>query len=140
MERLIELDHVIGIKDSWGDFQQILFEIEICKDTDVALFCGDVGIMGPAIMFGADGGVPGPSNYYPELFVELYKAAKARDIEKIFELQQKASRIYETMGLAESWISAVKYIGAQKGLHSEFASVSAVPLTAEEKAVIDRLL
>ena len=140
MREIIKYDNIAGIKDSGGNFAQILEFIALCKETNIAVFCGDEQLIGPAVLLGADGGVPGMANYFVKQYVDLYDAAKQGNIEQMFRLQLDLMQIQKCKQYSDSWVGAIKYIGKLKGIHEEFAAIPAARLTDEEKEQIERIL
>ena len=80
--------NIIGLKDSSSNmvyFQTLLYELS--DRSDFALFMGPEQLTAESVMLGAAGGVNGGANVFPELYVALYEAAAANDLERVKALQ-----------------------------------------------------
>ena len=92
------IPNVVGLKDSSA--QMIYFHKirAICAERpDFSLLVGPEELLGESVLFGAHGGVCGGANLFPKLYVELYDAAVAQDIEKVLELHAQVIRIGRTI-------------------------------------------
>ena len=71
--------NIAGLKDSSANmtyFQKLLY---LFRDKDFALYMGPEEMTAAAVMAGADGGINGGANLCPELYTEMYEAARAHD-------------------------------------------------------------
>ena len=137
---LSKIENLVAIKDSsadWEHFQRILFLLE---NEDISVFNGAEELCSAAMIFGADGCVPGLACFYPELFASLYTAAKSGDIETAYLLQKKVWEIRKALFVGKSWLSAMKYISKKIGLSADFVSTPIEPLTVAEKERINSIL
>ncbi|MCA9176071.1 MAG: dihydrodipicolinate synthase family protein [Planctomycetales bacterium] len=76
--RLMDVDNIIGIKDSHGDLDTFAKFCEQSRQReDWRVFIGPEEKLADAIALGADGGVCGGANLRPQLFVDFYEAALA---------------------------------------------------------------
>ncbi len=96
VETVIELaaeTNVAGFKDSglkMGYFHAVR---EGLRDrADFSLLVGPDDLLAEAVLMGAHGGMAGGSNVWPRLFVALYEAAAAGDLNRVVALQQRAMR------------------------------------------------
>ena len=93
-----DLDGVYGLKDSSGDMMYFHKVQRTLKDRDnFSLFVGPEELLAESLFVGADGGVNGGANFYPELYVNLYNAAQAKDWEKVKTLHYKIIEIRSTI-------------------------------------------
>lgn len=81
-DALADVDNIVGIKDSGGDFDTQLAYIEISKHKDFGVFNGSDSLMLKAFKAGSAGSVAATSNVIPEIEVALYDAFVAGDFEK----------------------------------------------------------
>ena len=72
--------NVVAVKDSTGDLAQ-LSDIIAATEGRLRVFEGNDAVVLPALELGATGSVSGNANVFPEVFVELYDAYWAADIE-----------------------------------------------------------
>jgi len=88
----------IGVKDSSGDMANLYMLIDAFKDDqNFAVFAGTELYLPDAVIGGAHGAVAGGANVFPELFVDLYDAALARDHAKIAYLRDQIIWLCNTM-------------------------------------------
>ena len=93
VERLCELEWVVAIKDSTFDFN-VFWKTQTGLADRIRVFIGPSTMFGaPAVMMGADGWVDTYSNLWPELTVELYRVARAGDIQRARALQRTGSEL-----------------------------------------------
>jgi 4-hydroxy-tetrahydrodipicolinate synthase len=124
VKRLSELPNIVGLKDSSANgvyFHKLLHLFK--NDPDFALFIGPEEMMASVVLMGADGGVAGGANLYPELFVALYNAAAAKELQKVAELQDKVMSVGEALygigRFGSSYIKGLKTALALKGICSD---------------------
>jgi dihydrodipicolinate synthase/N-acetylneuraminate lyase len=93
-----QLERYVGVKDSSGDmvyFHQLLHLSTDRKDW--VLLIGPEALLAEAVLLGGDGGVPGGSNLFPELYVELYEMSLASNIERMTALHSEIIRLSNTI-------------------------------------------
>ncbi len=98
VERLIEIDNIVGMKDSSGDmlyFGQLLERIR--GRPDFSLLIGPEELMAEAVLMGGHGGVSGGANIVPEMYVALYEAALTGDLRQVHVLQQRVMRLSQKL-------------------------------------------
>ncbi len=98
VQAALQIPNVVGLKDSSA--QMIYFHKirAICAERpDFSLLVGPEELLGESVLFGAHGGVCGGANLFPKLYVDLYDAAVAQDIEKVLELHTQVIRIGRTI-------------------------------------------
>ena len=85
--------NIVGLKDSglnMGYFHAVREGVR--SRTDFSLLVGPDDLLAEAVLLGAHGGMAGGSNVNPRLFVELYEAAAAGDVNRVATLHQQAIR------------------------------------------------
>lgn len=140
IRKIAEIDNVVAFKDScadWERHQRFLFELE---DRDIAVFNGAEELCSAAMIFGAQGCVPGLANFFPKMFVDMYEAAQAGDVKTCYKLQRDVWDLRKVLSVGKHWMSAMKHIGAKLGFGADIASLPIEPLTAEEKKGIDAIV
>lgn len=142
MKRIMDIDNVIGLKDSSGDWEQFQKEIFLKKekDMDFNLLMGAEDLAGIAMLMGADGCVSGVGNYAPKLIVEMYEKAKAGDVRAVKRLQHKASRLRMTCFAGDFWLAGLKYACSALGLCEGYVSPSFPNLTKHQKEKVKGIL
>ncbi len=88
----------IGIKDSSGDLSYLYVLIEEFKsDPTFSIIAGTELYLPETIMYGGHGSVAGGANFFPRLFVDLYEAAMAQNLEKVKLLRDKVIKVHQTI-------------------------------------------
>ena len=98
VKRIAELEQVVGFKDSSANavyFQSVMYKMQHRKD--FAMLVGPEEITGECVLLGAQGGINGGANMFPELYVAMYDAASSRDINRVLDLQQLIMQISTTI-------------------------------------------
>ena len=106
LETLVGDHRVVGIKDSSGDFAYFRQMIYIYRDHPrFRVVQGHEGYAGVSFLLGAHAGHLGLANVAPRLFVKLYDAARAGDVEEVLRLQHQVDSLatmWEIGGATES--------------------------------------
>jgi len=92
LQQLSRIPNVVGIKDSSRDFSQLLNYLEIVPEGFMVIN-GTDSYLFSAFCAGVNAGVSATANVCPELFVEMYAAYKASDLERGKSLQMKIHSI-----------------------------------------------
>jgi 4-hydroxy-tetrahydrodipicolinate synthase len=88
LKTLAQYDNIIGIKDSSGNFDNMLKYIEN-TDPRLCVLAGSDSLILWALLAGGTGAISGCSNVFPELMVSIYNYWKEGNIEKANEAQKK---------------------------------------------------
>lgn len=117
----------LGVKDSSGDMLYMYSLIERFKDyPEFSIITGTEIFIPETVMFGGHGAVSGGANIFPRLFVDLYDASCAFDIEKILVLRQVVLKLYSTIynvgKNASKYTLGVKSALAAMGLCNDYAA------------------
>jgi 4-hydroxy-tetrahydrodipicolinate synthase len=94
VRRIAQNPRVIGFKDSSANavyFQSVMYKMK--ERPDFAMLVGPEEITGECVLLGGHGGINGGANMFPELYVGMYDAAKAHDIDCVLRLQQYIMQI-----------------------------------------------
>jgi len=120
-----EIPGIAGIKDSSGNmvyFHKLMSLLGNKKD--FSFLVGPEELLAETILLGGHGGVSGGANVFPKLFVDLYNAAAAGNIEKTRELHSKviwiSTTIYSTGRYSSSFLKGVKCSLNLMGICSDF--------------------
>jgi len=112
LRELADLPQIVGVKDSSGDlgyFAKLAQLKEVRPDWRI--FMGPEHFLTDAVRLGADGGVNGGANVFPQLFADLYQASTSADQAAIANLQAQVhslQRIYDIGKYASRHIKATK--------------------------------
>lgn len=91
---LVEDRTLAGLKDSSGDwsaFRELVVDLAGLEDFDI--IAGNENMMDAALLMGADGCIPSTANIIPEVYVALYRAARAGDWAEAARQQNLATAI-----------------------------------------------
>ena len=139
IRRLLEIDNVIGIKDSSVDYVLLLNLIELKRvRSDFRIFIGKSHMWAAGILSGADGGLDGISNLIPDRCVKLYQAIQRRD-EQVYEMQREINEIWRVYE-CKSFLSGIKTALSLIGLCRPFVTHPVTPATQEERERIRQIL
>lgn len=73
VERLSEIDNIVGVKDSSGNFDNMLQYIERTRKRDFAVLSGNDSLILWTLLAGGKGGVAGCANVFPKNMVAIYR-------------------------------------------------------------------
>lgn len=125
VRRIAKNPKVLGFKDSSANgtyFQSVMHEMR--NRPDFSIFVGPEEMMAEVVLMGAHGGVNGGANMFPKLYVDLYNAAVASDIDKVRKLQAKvmqiSSTIYTVGSYGSSYLKGVKTGLSVLGICNDF--------------------
>lgn len=130
---LLELEKVIGIKDSSGNLRylrQILAKAKARPDWSVLI--GAENLLVEALEMGAHGGVTGGALIDPELFVSLFNAFKAGQKDKVKELQRRMRKLGQIYSIGHNASAPVKGIKCALSLLGICDDFMAEPLSRFE--------
>jgi len=140
LRQLLEIDNLIAVKDSTGDWQYFEKLLELCTSKPgISVFQGAEKLVARAILTGADGVVAGLSNLVPGLFTQIIASARAGDQERALLLQERVNSLWElhTYGF---WLACLKYAASLLGFGSGATCSSTDTLTEPARAAIRQLV
>lgn len=117
VKKLSKIDNIVGIKDSSGNFDNILKYIEATPD-DFAVLSGNDSLILWNLLAGGKGGITGCANIVPRELVAIYERFLAGDIEGAKKAQSSIRPIREVfkMGNPNSIIKrATELMGHEVG-------------------------
>ena len=136
--------NIAGLKDSSGNicyFVNLLYQFE---NKDFSLFIGPEEAMSVCVLMGAQGGVSGGANLFPELFVKAYNAAEAKDMELVHKLQNRimylSNTLYNLFPSDASFVKAIKTSLEIKGICSGYLPFPFRKADEKEKALVEETL
>jgi 4-hydroxy-tetrahydrodipicolinate synthase len=147
LRRLSQFENIVGVKDSSGDLNYFGNLLKLRDERpDWSFYMGPERLLIEAVRMGADGGVAGGANVFPELFVNGYRAAKENDNAAMKELQERIDlfqRMYDIGKYASRHIKAVKSALSILGVCSDFLAEPfhkfKAPGRARVAAILDEL-
>jgi dihydrodipicolinate synthase/N-acetylneuraminate lyase len=122
LDKLMNLPFIVAIKDSSGDFKQVLELLRRYPDRakrPASILQGDEFVYDVSMLMGADGVITGGGTLFVPELVELYKACRAGDRERAFGLQREFRKKMDDMlgpELMVDWMYAIKDALKAKGL------------------------
>lgn len=88
VEKLSEIENIVGVKDSSGNFDNILQYIEKTRSRkDFAVLSGNDSLILWCLLAGGRGGIAGCANVFPTTMASIYNSYIDGDIEKAREYQ-----------------------------------------------------
>ncbi|MBX3743247.1 MAG: dihydrodipicolinate synthase family protein [Akkermansiaceae bacterium] len=121
VERLMDVEGIIGIKDSSGDLDYFGKLVELGRKKEGwSVMMGPEELTARAVAMGGQGGVNGGANLFPALYVANYDAAARGDVEKSDELNaivnEVAAELYSVGSHASSMLKGLKCALSLRGI------------------------
>lgn len=138
VRRLAEIDNIVGIKDSSGDFSLTMEYIAVTP-RDFAVVMGRDTLIFAALMAGAKGSIAATANVCPELVVKIYDNVKAGRIDAAREAQEALA----PLRLAFTWGTfpvVIKEALDLMGMEGGPCRMPVGPLTREQRERLRALL
>ena len=121
VKQLSRHENIIGIKDSSGSapyFNTLLYTLK--DNPGFSVFVGPDEMMAQSVLLGGSGGVNSGSNMYPEIFVQLYNAAREGNLGLVSSLQQIvmeiSSQVYSQGSASYRYLQGIKVVLSQMGI------------------------
>jgi 4-hydroxy-tetrahydrodipicolinate synthase len=109
---LMELEKVVGLKDSSGDLDYFRRAVELARRrADWRVWMGPEEWLAEALELGGHGGVNGGAQIVPEWFVGLFEAHRQGDMPRVMELRSRIrelGRIYTVGRHASAVVKGLK--------------------------------
>ena len=141
LKKASKIDGIIGFKDSSGNMIRFHEYIQAMKNNpEFSLLIGPEELMAEAVIFGGHGGVNGGANLAPRLYVDLYNAAREKNIPEVLCLQNKVfniRKIYSCGKYDSSMIIGVKCALKYMGICNDFM---AEPFHSYRKAEREKVI
>lgn len=112
--RLAEIDNIVGIKDSCGDFKQSM-SLLMAPPKNFSILTGEDILLYSTLGLGGSGGILASAHVHTESFIELYKAFQNKNHQSALQIW---SHLYEIIPLLfkEPNPAPIKYCLGQMGL------------------------
>jgi 4-hydroxy-tetrahydrodipicolinate synthase len=144
VETVIQLaaeTNVAGLKDSglkMGYFHAVR---EGVRDrSDFSLLVGPDDLLAEAVLMGAHGGMAGGSNVWPRLFVSLYEAAVAGDLNRVLALQQLAIQFDRAVYHSANPLCGLKHALSHLGMCSSALTPPLQPYSQQQRDKVEKYL
>jgi 4-hydroxy-tetrahydrodipicolinate synthase len=143
--RMSEIPNVAGIKDSSLDMLYFHKLVRLFRDRpEFTLLVGPEELMAEAVLLGGHGGMCGGANIHPQLYVELYRAAAAGDLELVNRLQARvieiSARVYHVTGEESAYLRGLKCAVSLMGICGDTMAPPFRALGPEEREQVRRHL
>jgi 4-hydroxy-tetrahydrodipicolinate synthase len=133
-------NNIVGIKDSSGDWTNFLKLLTYLGDDErFSILIGSYTMAGAAITFGAEGAVISISNIDPRTSVQLYDAAKNRNIDEVHRLQEQLLRLSKLYSYGAG-VSCMKACMQVLDICHDYTTSPLLPLNEAAKGELSKLL
>lgn len=96
--RLAKIENIIGIKDSSGNFNNMLQYIDKTKNMEFSVYSGNDALILWTLLAGGAGAISGCANVFPENMVNIYESYISGDMEKAKKCQNNINSFRECFG------------------------------------------
>lgn len=135
---VIDLESIVGVKDSHGDWPQFEQLLALRRPGFVVLQ-GAERYGARSLLAGADGLVPGLGNVAPQLFAAMFNAAQAGDRDRVLALQLDVD-VLGTLHTYGHWLACLKYAVSLVSPTQPNTFARVAPLSDAARATIDSLV
>ena len=131
--KLAQIDNIVGVKDSTGDFSNTMEYLRITKDiSDFSVLVGRDTLIYAGLCAGAAGSIASCANMAPKLVVEIYKRYMAGDLKGSLEAQQQLNPLRFACNMG-TFPAAIKEGLVQQGFPVGKCLAPILELTQQEK-------
>ena len=115
MKKLGQIENIVGIKDSSGNFDNMQRYLEI-PDRNFSVLSGNDSLILPCLLCGGQGGISGISNVLPERMVAIYTQWEKGDLKEAWRVQRSIRPLRDCMaaGNPNSVVKRAAYFVGQK--------------------------
>jgi len=140
-----QIEGIVGLKDSSSDMTYFnTVKAKMKNYPDFTLLVGPEELLAEAVLIGAHGGISGGANMFPRLYVELYNAAMARDMQKVKSLHEMvmkiSTRIYNVGQYGSRIIKGIKCVLNQLNICNDFMAEPFHKFHKPQKLKIEKYL
>jgi 4-hydroxy-tetrahydrodipicolinate synthase len=140
VQQIMQLDNLVGIKDSAGDWDNFLKLLSYRADRpEFVVFQGAELLATRSIEAGADGIVPGLGNIVPSHFVAIIKAIQSGDPADAHAIQKRIDELW-TLHTHDFWLIGLKYTASLLGFGSGAAIGHTMKMDKDAQQIIATLL
>jgi len=145
LQAAAQIDGILGLKDSSGDMIYFHRSLSLLKEyKDFTILMGPEELLAEAVMLGGHGGVCGGANLVPGLYVQLYEAARSRDLEATGSLHnqvmQISATIYSVGRYESSYLKGLKCALSCVGICSDFLAEPFHRFRRAERKAVQRYI
>lgn len=139
LAKLLEIDQVHGIKYTSSNFSDMRKMLDMTVERDFSMLSGLDDLCLPALVMGAHGAIGATYNVLARLFVDLYNAFEADDLEGAQEMQYTANRIIHAI-LTVPLFAALKLLLTDMGFDCGLPRRPLRPLTPVDQEKLYEVL
>ncbi len=111
-----KIDNIVGYKDSSGNMAAFLKALQHFKGTGFKMFMGITDLAPAALLFGADGFIPGLGPIFYELYLKMFNAAISGDLARVKELYGLILPSNQVAPFGKNGIATNKFIASLTGI------------------------
>jgi 4-hydroxy-tetrahydrodipicolinate synthase len=142
--RALSHPNIIGMKDSSGSLPYLHRLLRVRDERHGwPVFVGDEETLAYAVLAGADGGVSGGANVFPQLYVRLYQAAQQNDKATISRLHSVLLRVSDLYRIGRGTIpiiSGIKHALEILGICKALTSTPFKPFGESQRAEVEKIV
>ena len=139
--KLADIPNIVGVKDSSGNFDNMLQYIELTRDKDFFVLSGNDALILWNLQAGGVGGIAGCANVYPHTLVSIFKLFEQGDFAGAKAVQDSIRPLRNVFkfGNPNTVVKkATKYLGYNVGeCRAPFNQLSEAGMAALKKALDD---
>jgi 4-hydroxy-tetrahydrodipicolinate synthase len=138
-----QLPGIVGLKDSSANMMYFrLLQSVMADRPDFSLLMGPETLLAETVLLGGHGGVCGGANVLPKLYVDLYEAALAKDLQRVEVLHKKVVQInatvYRVGRYASSFLKGLKCALSCLDICSDFVAEPFHRFREPEREIVRR--
>ncbi|MEM9830498.1 MAG: dihydrodipicolinate synthase family protein [Bacteroidota bacterium] len=135
---LLKLPNVVGYKDSTLNMMDFHWISQMKTETAPFLyFLGPEEYLLETTLLGADGGVSGGANLFPQLYVRLYESIQQQDLATARRLHQSVINVSTNVyNQGQTVINGIKFALAELGIGNGLTTLPLRNLSSEEQEKI----
>lgn len=137
--KLADIDNIVGIKDSTGDFTNTVEYIRLTKDKNFHVMLGRDTLIHAGLCHGASGSVAACANVAPRLVADIYNKYISGDIQGSLQAQFDLAPLRVAFGLG-SFPTVIKEALELIGIKAGPCMMPTGTMTAEEKEQLKKIL
>jgi 4-hydroxy-tetrahydrodipicolinate synthase len=141
VSRAVEIEGIVGLKDS-GMNMCYFHEVRACtkKRSDFSLLVGPEDLLAECVLLGGHGSMAAGSNIFPRLFVDLYDAAVAGDLENVKRLHDEVIAFGKAVYHGENPLRGLKHGLKMLGICSSLLTEPLFKYSPEDTACLEQYI
>ena len=139
LERLVEIDNIVALKDSSGNLSYFAEVMRLVGDKISVLTGGD-DITLPCFALGCHGAILALCNIAPRMIVDLYQAVQQKEMSKAEKLYYQLLPMARAISVPENFPAPLKEAVTMLGRPAGLSRSPIMPVSESEKATIREAL